>query len=285
MNRIFYTLILVSVINIIAVGQDNVYLDLSKYEHINSVVLANINGNVNVEGTKSNRFNLQGTVDSESVDKKEYKVEHLTVNDTLIIYIKTPCSSLQLQPEDGFFKASWSIYHWEDTKSCKNQMDYKVDLQLTIPNSKNLSVSTINEGDLVVNNFEGNLWAKNINGSIALKDVRYVHEARTINGDVTIHFNGSPEVEGSYYTLNGDIESFYPKNVGLDITFKSFNGDFFTDNDNLKTLPSTVENSSTGKGFKIKISEHSKMRIGNGGPLQRYETFNGDAIIRTNSKR
>jgi hypothetical protein len=64
------------------------------------------------------------------------------------------------------------------------------------------------------------------------------------------------------------------------MSFKSFNGDLYTNLDNLTSLPTELEKIESKKGIKLKVGGKSVYKIGQGGALLAFETFNGDAIIK-----
>jgi DUF4097 and DUF4098 domain-containing protein YvlB len=53
-------------------------------------------------------------------------------------------------------------------------------------------VSTINDGEISVENVKGVVQASNINGGIKLKNLMREAEASTINGDVDIEYAKNP---------------------------------------------------------------------------------------------
>ena len=106
----------------------------------------------------------------------------------------------------------------------------------------------------------------------------------TINGDVEIKYKKNPTVGSRYYTLNGDLSVYYLPSLSADMSFKSFNGKFFTDFDIEERLPAKLTKSErgNGKGMTDKIEERTAVRVGNGGLALDFETFNGDIFIRKN---
>lgn len=146
----------------------------------------------------------------------------------------------------------------------------------------NLAVSTINNGDILVTNVNGFLKANNINGKITLKNIQAATDVRTINGDVTINYTTLPPDNAQYYTLNGNLNISYPVNFSADCEFKTFQGDFYTDFENVEKLPARVTKTvnETEKGTTHKLSKGSLIRIGSGGKNLKFETFNGNVYIK-----
>ncbi|MBT1712579.1 hypothetical protein KK062_30370, partial [Fulvivirgaceae bacterium PWU5] len=75
-----------------------------------------------------------------------------------------------------------------------------MDFTLKVPAGIHVMVSTINEGDITVENVKGVVDANNINGSIKLSDLVREAEASTINGDVDIEYDKNPVKDCRFYT-------------------------------------------------------------------------------------
>ena len=247
---------------------------------LKAVVIANICGDVDVVTTNGSKLTIDGYVNADNATKRRVKVKTVSVNDTLVVYVESPLARLKIWNDEDFVNDSWSVYDWRDGRQSEEDIDFTIDMKVTIPDGIPLSVSTINEGDITLNRRESPLWVNNVNGSIKLNEVLDVRSARTVNGDVDLYFTGAIKNDGKMYTLNGDINAYYPSGTDVNFAFKSFNGDFYTDTD-LETLPSVTKTSGKSKGFMLKVSESIRMKMGSGGAWHNYETFNGNAIVRT----
>ena len=64
---------------------------------------------------------------------------------------------------------------------------------------------------------------------------------------------------------------------------ESFNGSFYTNIEDLENLPNKVIKSNRGDGVQYKISGN-QFRIGKGGPLLAFETFNGNVYLKKSTK-
>ena len=71
-------------------------------------------------------------------------------------------------------------------KNCIDEYDYKMNFLVRVPRSVHVTVSTINDGDVVVENMHGKVNAENINGAIKLTDLTQAATASTINGNVDV---------------------------------------------------------------------------------------------------
>jgi hypothetical protein len=223
--------------------------------------------------TEARLENGKQTVDLKIVDRA----------DTLILYTQDGCSRFGKKTKNhnrgGSFRYGWG-YQWDQQHGdCDLDYDYKMDFIVKVPASVHVMVSTINDGDIEVENMKGVVLAGNINGSIRLNNLQREAEAHTINGDVDITYSTNPKKDCRFYTLNGDINALFANGLAANMSFESFNGNFYTNIDNLESLPLKVEKASHGEGIKYKING-SRYQIGSGGALLDFETFNGNVYLK-----
>ncbi len=235
--------------------------------------IANINGHVTVQGSDRSDVLSQSEV---IVAEPDAKVSYQRRSDTLYVYIQSP--GISFRPTRRKSKdRQWGSYQWPEHQ---HDFAFRTDLTLQTPKHLEVIVSTINKGDIVVKGISRPVSAQNVNGHVTLTQVSEIKTARTINGNVTIDFTENPSLEGSYYTLNGDIEALFGRGLAANISFKSFNGDFYTNIRDMKTLPATIKQVSAGSRVQYKI-EGAQLQVGEGGVQLDFETFNGDVILKT----
>lgn len=246
-----------------------------------SSVLAvyNIDGFIKVEGYDGNKvlIEVEKTISGKTNEiveegKQEFKLEFEQKADSLIAYTIEPFDSRPNRNRD----------RWNKNEYRKIQYRYNLNYTIKVPKSMNLVVSTINNGDIVITDVSGFMKVNNINGKITVKNAQKANEIRTINGDVNINYTALPPENAQYYTLNGNLNIVYPTNFSADCEFKTFQGDFYTDFEDVEKLPARVTKtvSETDKGTTHKLSKGSIIRIGSGGKNLKFETFNGNIYIK-----
>ncbi len=149
----------------------------------------------------------------------------------------------------------------------------------------NLNVSTIKNGHVTVENVSGaKIRAHNVNGPVALSNVKGTTDAVTVNGNVDVKYLANPAGASSYKTINGTINVSYQSNLSADLQFKSMHGDLYTDFDNV-ILPAnlTKNQENRGNGTVYKLSKVTAVRVGSGGALFKFETLNGSVYIKKQS--
>jgi DUF4097 and DUF4098 domain-containing protein YvlB len=128
----------------------------------------------------------------------------------------------------------------------------------------------------------GALKVENINGGIKLKNISREASATTINGNVDIEYAKNPNKACRFYTLNGDINAWFQKGLTANMAFKSFNGEFFSNVKSLESLPVELEKEQSQNGTKYKLTGN-RFKIGSGGALLDFETFNGNVYLKERS--
>jgi hypothetical protein len=236
----------------------------------------NIDGHIKVEGYEGNKvlIEVDKTISGKTNEimeqgKREFKLEFEQKGDSVIVYIAEPWDS---RPKTNRWNNDQRKIHYH----------HNLNFIIKVPKTLNLSVSTINNGDIVVNDVEGFMKVNNINGKITVNNAKNANEIHTINGDVNINYVALPPDNSKYYTLNGKLTVIFPSDLSADCSFKSFNGEFYTDFENVEKLPSTITKTTKENegGTVHKLNKGSAIRIGSGGKNLKFETFNGNIYIK-----
>ncbi|HOX83264.1 MAG TPA: hypothetical protein PLJ60_02185 [Chryseolinea sp.] len=259
----------------------------------NALMIANINGSIKVVGYAGDKILLtvEKTIKAKTQErlekgKMEIQLGILDRADTLILYSNSPCHQFDRKTNyknhSNGNKRGWG-YNWsdQDGRNCQENYDYTLNFTLQVPASVHLRLSTINNGDISVENMKGSVSADNINGSIKLNNLVRESYASTINGDVDITYTQNPDKDCRFYTLNGDINAYFQKNLAASLSFESFNGEFYTNIDQIERLPALVEEKKGKEGIKYKV-KGNRYKVGKGGALLDFETFNGNVYLKEN---
>jgi len=246
------------------------------------LALYNLDGFIHVEGYAGQKvvIDLDERItadDSATLEagKKEVRVAFDQSPDSILVYTAEPYDTRPRRRN-----------HWQYSDD-REDIEYRYTLSYTVkvPFGMNLIVSTINDGDIEVQDVAGSLKVNNINGPISIKNAKGITDARTINGNLTVSYTSVPPDGSKYYTLNGKLTVTYPADLSADLQFKSMNGRFYTDFPNVEILPAEVtkntQPNSSGTVYKLGID--NRVRIGSGGKVFRFETMNGNIYIKKQS--
>ncbi|MBO0322945.1 hypothetical protein J0X14_11615 [Muricauda sp. CAU 1633] len=244
----------------------------------NTVVVKNVFGSINVEGYQGDKVLVEVerkiTADNSQdleLGKKELQLKIIQEDNRIIFHPDAPYIN---------FKVDGLRYSW-----CNNNQnvpyDHALTFNLKVPHSVQVNVSTVNNGVIDVENIRSkSIVAENINGGITLNNISGKTWVSCINGPVDISYAENPKEESVYHTINGDITIAYQKALSANITFKSMNGEMYTDFDINKQFVKTIKNTGdTGKP-KHKFEANPVVQIGGGQVDFDIETLNGDVFIK-----
>lgn len=157
-----------------------------------------------------------------------------------------------------------------------------VNLTIKVPQRFSLKLSTVNQGDITVENVNGELEINNVNGPIQLTNVGGSAVANTINGGITAVFR---EVDGkapmAFSTLNGRVDVTFPASARVSIKARSDRGDIYSDFDIdvEKNQPKTTRTSQSGM-YRVSIEDWVYGKINGGGPEVMMKSMQGSIYVR-----
>jgi hypothetical protein len=249
--------------------------------------LRNINGGLTIEGYDGNKVivEMKRTIwanDQRQRERAEEEVNMQVVKqgNAVLMYHKSPCTRSDIELVNPEAWSDWGkLYEWNC--NWRHDYDYQMDYTVKVPRSVQLSASTVNNGDILIQNFDGAIEVNNVNGDITLEQIADKTKLHTVNGEVKLIYTGIPSGESSFYTLNGDIEASFPQGA-YDMFFESYNGDFYADipDGAMEPIRMEVEETVSEKGAKYKIGGKVGVRVRGGGAKLNFETFNGDVFIK-----
>lgn len=160
-----------------------------------------------------------------------------------------------------------------------------VDLIIQVPRRASLKLDCMNNGNIKVENVEGEFELENLNGSITLTDVSGSVVAHTLNKDITVNLQKvAPGKSMSFSTMNGDVDVTLPQKTKATLILKSDMGDIYSDFDmsKHKMVRKVDKEDSRAKGgkYKIKIENNMQVELNGGGPEMQFTTINGDIYMR-----
>jgi hypothetical protein len=241
------------------------------------LVIYNLNGPIKVEGYAGDKVivGIDKVITADDPDrlamgKAELRLGFDQHGDSITVYIAEPVDT---RPH------KWDRWDGGDRNI---EYDFQLSFVVRVPYAMALHVSTVNRGDIVVQDITGPLDVDNVNGPITIKNAKGATRAHTINGDLSVNYLDIPPMGSDYYTLNGTLSVTYPASMSGIFQFKSMNGSFYTDFPNVEILPAQVTKNEeqTGKGTMYRLNVAKRIKIGNGGKLFKFETMNGDIYIK-----
>lgn len=164
-------------------------------------------------------------------------------------------------------------------------------ISVQVPANASLSLHTVSGGDIEVTGVQGDINVEDINGRITLNQVGGSIVAHGLNGRITAtvtHLDASKP--SSFSSLNGRIDVTLPADVRADVSMKTDQGDIYMD-DGFNFHPTSAPSSGNGSGdssgqrdgngmYKVKIDRTIYGTLNGGGPVIRFENFNGNIYLR-----
>jgi hypothetical protein len=165
-----------------------------------------------------------------------------------------------------------------------NDVNRAIELSLKVPKNAKLKLSTVNNGDIEVENVGGELEINNVNGGIKCLGISGSVVASTVNGNVIITFASIDEkAPMAFTTLNGNVDVSLPPGAKSNFKLKSERGEIFTDFDMEidKTRPQPQsENKKESGMYRLKMDDWIMGKINGGGPEMLLKNMNGNIYIR-----
>ena len=163
-----------------------------------------------------------------------------------------------------------------------NTMKQPVNLSIKVPQNFSLKVSTINNGDIIIDNVNGEFEVTNVNGDIALNGISGSAVANTVNGTMKVSFKSvKADSPMAFTTLNGNVDVTFPATAKFNVKLKSDRGEIYSDYDMDvdKTQPKGVR-SAQGGMYKVSVEDWIQGKVNGGGSEIMMKNMHGNIYIR-----
>jgi len=253
----------------VAKGSDKISVPFSEPSRPGFIEVDLISGSIKVIGYKGKEVMIEAVHRTEEDDDGEH--EHDRRNKGMKRLSRT---STGLEVEEQYNQMSISAGSHYRT----------IDINLKVPVNTSLQLSTVNNGDVFVENIIGEVEINNVNGEIKAMNISGSVVANTTNGDVVVTFKKvTPDKPMSFASFNGDVDITFVGNLKADVKIKSEHGELFSDYDvTLAEKTNMIKEDNRGRGgkFRLKMESYIYGQINGGGPEYYFSTFNGEIFIR-----
>jgi Putative adhesin len=234
------------------------------------VVVKNIIGPIRVTGHDGNRVEMRATE---------------TVRGDLQADIERARAEMQLRTESEPGRIAFRVRPiGEDGEDCNCRRGWdgysvEYDIEVRVPRGATLDVGTVNDGDVTVENVNGEFELRNVNGAVRLVGAGGSGTINTVNGDVEATFARVPNEPSSFRTVNGELDVTFPANLSAELAFHTMQGDVLTDFD-VEALGQPPDVRRDRGRFVMNTNRSSAFRVGTGGERHSFNTLNGDIYVR-----
>jgi len=152
-------------------------------------------------------------------------------------------------------------------------------IEARVPRGMTLFASTVDDGDVRVENVRGELQIENVNGSVSARGVSGHGTFGTVNGNLEVLFAANPEGPSRFSNVNGDIDVEFRPGLAADVRLKTLNGEMWSDFPYAQVALKGEVDRRQGR-FVYSNHHTAALRIGSGGPELDFETVNGEIRLR-----
>ena len=223
---------------------------------------------------------VQGSITVRGANRKDVLVVAHGETDRPSRRFAPDATGMRRIPQTAGFRIS------EDANRVKVASDNpnrSISFEIEAPARTNLKLSTVNGGELLVENIEGDITLSNVNGGITLNNVAGTVNAGTTNGGVRATLTRvTAEREMAFTSMNGTIDVTLPPTTKANLRLRSDNGDVYSDFD-VQLAPSApvVQESRSANGrYRIRRNRSIVGSINGGGPEFELRTFNSNVYVR-----
>ncbi len=243
----------------------------------------NMHGAVEIEGYNGNKIIIEviKTITGKTSEiiakgKREINLKVEKKGNKIYAYSNSPHTFFDLETGKYSHRENWN------SRRSRRKYEYSLDFKIKVPKNVSIDVSTVNDGDIYVQNMHGEkLSANNVNGAITLKSVSGATNVNALNKDINIVYTKNPTKESWYRSLNGDINIKFKNNLNANVSHRTMNGGFYTNYSVSNLAPKIVkEQIRKSKGVKYRIRSKGQFKIGNGGVQLNFDQLNGDTIVK-----
>jgi hypothetical protein len=233
------------------------------------VVVRNIIGPIHVIGYDGNRVEMRATE---------------TVRGDLQADIERARAEMQLRTESEPGRVAIRVRRVgedDDDRRGWGWDGYSIeyDIEVRVPRGATIEVGTVNDGDVTVEDVNGEFNLRNVNGAVRLVRAGGSGSVQTVNGDVDVSFARNPSEATSFKTVNGELDVAFPANLSAELAFHTMHGDVFTDFD-VETLSDPAEVRRDRGRYVLRTNRSTAFRVGAGGERHTFNTLNGDILVR-----
>ncbi|HUQ89604.1 MAG TPA: DUF4097 family beta strand repeat-containing protein [Vicinamibacterales bacterium] len=248
-------------------SNDQVTVPLSDATRPALIDVSLVQGNITVRGT--NRKDVLVTARPQSDDddrpRRRYDAE---------------AAGLHRIPQTAGFRITEEANRVKVSSDSPNR---SISFEIEAPSRANLKLSTVNGGEILVENVEGELTLSNTNGGITMNNVSGSVMAGTTNGNVRATMSrvtGAKEM--AFTSLNGTVDVTLPPSTKATLRLRSDNGDVYSDFDVAlaASAPAVQENRGTNGRYRISRNRSIVGAINGGGPEFELRTFNSNVYVR-----
>lgn len=182
--------------------------------------------------------------------------------------------SLEAEESDNFVEIHSNNYSGGNNET--------MNLEIKVPREFNLKLSSINDGEIVVENISGEMEISNVNDDITLNFVSGSAVVDSVNGEIKAVFDRvTSGSQMAFTSFNGDVDLSLPNDVKADFKMRTMQGDIYTGFDiEFDTSEPVIQKDSSEKSYRVKLEKWVSGSANGGGTEITLNSHQGDLILR-----
>lgn len=223
---------------------------------------------------------VQGSITVRGTNRKDVQVVARPEADRPSRRYDAEASGMRRIPQSAGFRIT---EEGNRVKVSADSPNRSITFEIEVPSRSNLKLSTVNGGEILVENVDGELTISNTNGGITLNDVAGTVNAGTTNGHVRASMTRVTAAKDMAFTsLNGTVDVTLPPTTRANLRMRSDHGDVYSDFDVqlAPSAPVVQENRGSNGRYRISRSRAIVGAINGGGPEFEFRTFNSNVYVR-----
>jgi hypothetical protein len=232
------------------------------------VIVKNVMGPIRVTGYDGNSVEMRATE---------------TVRGDLQADIERARTEMGLRTESEPGRVAFRVRPFDENGGRRSlswdSYSIEYDIEVRVPRGATIDVGTVNDGDVTVEDVNGEFELHNVNGGVRLVRAGGSGSVNTVNGDVEASFARAPSQATSFHTVNGELDVTFPETMSAELAFHTMHGDVYTDFD-VTSLSDPAEVRRTGGRYVMNTNRSSVFRVGTGGERHTFNTLNGEIYVR-----
>ena len=226
-----------------------------------------VNGTIHVSGYSGNQVIIEGSTKTE--DEKDNKKD------------EQAGGMRRIRPANAGLDITATVEN-NDVRISSRYVNKTMNLNIKVPQKFALKVGTVNNGDVIIENVDGEMEITNVNGDIRLTNISGSAVANTVNGTLKANFkNINAQSPMAFSTLNGSVDVTLPATAKFDVKLKSDRGEIYSDFDVdvNKTAPQPVRTNKEGM-YKVSLEDWVRGKVNGGGSEIMMKNMNGNIYVR-----
>lgn len=248
-------------------AEDRVTVPLSDPSKPALIDVSLVSGSITVRGTNRKDLAVVARSDGEQPERRNRRYD-------------PDATGMRRIPQTAGFKITEEANR---VKVGSDNPNRQISFEIEAPQHSNVRLSTVNGGEIVVENIDGEIDVSNTNGGITLNGVAGSVNAGTTNGSVRASMTRvTAQKEMSFTSLNGTVDVTLPPTTKANLRMRSDRGDVYSDFD-VQLAPSApvVEENRNGNGrYRVSRNRSIVGAINGGGPEFELRTFNSNVYVR-----